>query len=108
MLPLAVGKTFTLKVSDSGLVYDVPVKVTGREIQKTEIGKVMCFRVEPAVFGPGRLVEGKGSMVIWITDDARRIPVRSQVNASIGKIEIKIRSVSTAKRDTTQTAKNNK
>ena len=108
MLPLAVGKTFTLKVSDSGLVYDVPVKVTGREMQKTEIGKVMCFRVEPAVFGPGRLVEGKGSMVIWITDDARRIPVRSQVNASIGKIEIKIRSVSTAERDTTQTAKNNK
>ena len=44
MLPLAVGKTFTLKVSDSGLVYDVPVKVTGREMQKTEIGKVMCFR----------------------------------------------------------------
>jgi len=107
MLPLGVGKTFNLKVSDSGLVYDVPVKVTAREMQKTEIGKVMCFRVEPAVFGTGRLVEGRGSMVIWITDDARRIPVRSQVNASIGKIEIKIKSLSTAKRDTTQTAKNN-
>src|SRR5688572_12660525 len=51
MLPLAVGKTFHLKISDSGLVYDVPVKVTGREIQKTEIGRVMCFRVEPQVFG---------------------------------------------------------
>lgn len=106
MLPLAVGKTFNLKVSDSGLVYDVPVKVTGREIQKTEIGRVMCFRVEPQVFGTGRLVEGKGSMVIWITDDARRIPVRSQVNASIGKIEIRIKSLSTAKTAATQTAKN--
>jgi hypothetical protein len=73
-------------------------------MQKTEIGKVMCFRVEPLVFGTGRLVEGKGSMVIWITDDARRLPVRSQVNASIGKIEIKIKSVST-KQDTSQTAK---
>jgi hypothetical protein len=104
MLPLAVGKTFNLKVSDSGLVYDVPVRVTRREIQKTEIGKVMCFRVEPDVFGTGRLVEGKGSMIIWITDDARRIPVRSQVNASIGKIEIKIQSIS-SKKDTTQTAK---
>jgi hypothetical protein len=107
MLPLAVGKTFNLKVSDSGLVYDVPVRVTRREIQKTEIGKVMCFRVEPDVFGTGRLVEGKGSMIIWITDDARRIPVRSQVNASIGKIEIKIQSLSTAKGAATQTAKNN-
>jgi hypothetical protein len=106
MLPLAVGKTFNLKISDSGLVYSVPVKVTGRELQKTEIGRVMCFRVEPQVFGPGRLVESDGKMVIWITDDARRIPVRSQVNASVGKIEIKIKSVST-KRDNTQTAKKN-
>lgn len=97
MLPLAVGKTFDLKVSDSGLVYDVPVKVTAREIQKTEIGRMMCFRVEPQVFGPGRLIEGDGSMIIWITDDARRIPVRSRVNASVGKIEIKIQSVSNAK-----------
>jgi hypothetical protein len=106
MLPLAVGKTFNLKISDSGLVYSVPVKVTGREVQKTEIGRVMCFRVEPEVFGPGRLVESDGKMVIWITDDARRIPVRSQVNASVGKIEIKIKSVSN-KRDNTQTAKKN-
>lgn len=97
MLPLAVGKTFHLKISDSGLVYDVPVKVTGREIQKTEIGRVMCFRVEPQVFGQGRLIENEGSMVIWITDDARRIPVRSRVDASVGKIEIRIQSVTNAK-----------
>ena len=106
MLPLAVGKTFNLKVSDSGLVYDVPVKVTGREMQKTEIGRVMCFRVEPQVFGQGRLVEGKGTMIIWITDDTRRLPVRSRLNASIGKIDIKLQSVSTKR--SAQSAKNNK
>lgn len=104
MLPLAVGKTFNLKISDSGLVYDVPVRVTARERQKTEIGKVMCFRVEPDVFGPGRLVESEGKMVIWITDDARRLPVRSQVNASVGKIDIKIQSIGNSK-TTNQTAK---
>ncbi|HMQ03034.1 MAG TPA: DUF3108 domain-containing protein [Pyrinomonadaceae bacterium] len=91
-VPLAVGSTFELTVSDSGLVYRVPVRVVGKERQKTAIGRVNCFRVEPVVFGPGRLLEGEGSMIIWITDDARRIPVRSQVNASIGKIEIRIKS----------------
>jgi len=100
MLPLAVGKTFHLQISDSGLVYDVPVKVTAREMQKTEIGRVMCFRVEPQVFGPGRLIENDGTMIIWITDDARRLPVRSRVNASVGKIEISIRSVGNAKTKT--------
>lgn len=104
LLPLKVGETFHLKISDSGLVYDVPVRVTGRERQKTEIGKVTCFRVEPDVFGPGRLIEREGKMVIWITDDARRIPVRSQVNAPIGKVDIKIQSVAHT-RSNEQTAK---
>lgn len=105
LLPLAVGKTFTLQVSDSGLVYTIPVKVTARELLKTDIGKVWCLRVEPEVFGPGRLIESEGSMRIWITDDKRRIPVRGVVKASIGKIDIQIRSVSKQSENTAQTAK---
>jgi hypothetical protein len=96
-LPLAVGKTFTLNVSDSGLVYEVPVRVTAREQQKTILGKVMCFKVEPQVFGTGRMIEQKGSMIIWITDDNRRLPVRSQLNTSFGKIEVRLRKMETGK-----------
>ncbi len=92
MLPLAVGKTFELSVSDSGLVYKVPVKVTARERQKTIFGQIWCLRVEPDVFGPDRLIEKEGSMVIWVTDDARHLPVRSLVNSSVGKIDIRLRS----------------
>jgi hypothetical protein len=97
MMPLATGKVFEVNVSDSGLVYKVPVRVTRREIQKTVLGKVMCFRVEPEVFGVNRLIEQEGSMIIWITDDARRIPVRSQIKSDIGKIEVKLRQVSAKK-----------
>lgn len=93
-LPLAQGKTFEINISDSGLVYKVPVRVTGRERLKTEIGRVWCYKVEPEIFGEGRMIEREGSMVIWITDDNRRVPVRSQVKASFGKIEIKIQTMS--------------
>lgn len=95
--PLAVGRKFTIQVSDSGLVYDVPVRVTAKETQKTVIGSLMCFRLEPDVFGPGRLIEQEGSMVLWLTDDARRVPVRAQVNAPIGRIEIKLKSAKNLK-----------
>jgi hypothetical protein len=90
-LPLAVGKTFELPVSDSGLVYKIPVRVVAREQQKTILGKVWCFRLEPEVFGANRLIDGKGSMILWITDDARRLPVRSQINASIGRVDVKLK-----------------
>jgi uncharacterized protein DUF3108 len=92
MLPLALGKTFELDVSDSGLVYKIPVHVTGRERQKSIFGNVYCYRLEPDIFGPERLIEREGSMIIWITDDERRLPIRSQVNSPIGRIEIKLKS----------------
>jgi hypothetical protein len=101
LMPLAVGKTFIFTISDSGLVYDVPVRVTAREVQKTIFGRVPCFRIEPAVFGPGRMVESKGSMIIWITDDPRRIPVRSQIHTNFGKVEVRLRSVSNLKTEPT-------
>lgn len=92
-LPLAVGKTFELNITDSGLVYRIPVRVTAREKQKSILGKTWCFRVEPEVFGTDRLIEKEGSMIIWITDDSRRIPVRSQINTSIGRIEVKLKKM---------------
>ncbi len=91
LLPLAVGKRFEMPVSDSGVVYKIPISVTARELLKTAIGKVWCLRVEPQVFGTGRLIEQKGKLVIWVTDDDRRIPVKARIDASIGKVEIKIK-----------------
>ncbi|NJM53823.1 MAG: DUF3108 domain-containing protein, partial [Blastocatellia bacterium] len=96
-LPLAVGKNFVLNVSDSGLVYQIPVRVTAKEVQNTIVGKVSCFRVEPEVFGKGRMIESKGSMIIWITDDNRRLPVRSQINATVGRIEVRLRKINVKK-----------
>ena len=96
-LTLAVGKTFTLNISDSGLVYKIPVRVTARERQNTILGKVFCFRVEPEVFGQGRMIENKGSMIIWITDDNRRLPVRSQLNTNLGRIEVRLRKIENKK-----------
>lgn len=92
--PMSVGKQIEIKVSDSGLVYNIPVYVTAREQQKTFLGKVWCWRVEPVIFGTGRLIEQKGSMIIWFTDDERRLPVRSRISAEVGKVDIKLRSAS--------------
>lgn len=94
MQQLAIGKRFEIQVSDSGLVYKVPVVVTAREQQKSSLGKLWCWRIEPEIFGMGRLIERKGKMVIWMTDDARHVPVRSQINSEYGKIDIKLKSYS--------------
>lgn len=97
-LPLAIGKSFEMNVSDSGLIYKIPVRVTGREQQNSILGKTWCFRLEPQVFGEGRMLEQKGSMIIWITDDNRRIPIRSQISTDVKgielNVEVKLRKIS--------------
>lgn len=92
--PLEVGTTFNVPISDSGLVYDIPVRVVSRERMKTAVGKVWTLRVEPNVFGHDRLIEQKGSLVIWFTDDARHLPVRGRIETESFKVDVKIRSVS--------------
>lgn len=89
---IKVGMRFDVPVSDSGLVYRVPVYVAARERQKTALGEKWCFRIEPEIFGNGRLIEQKGKMTLWLADDNYLTPVRSVINSEIGKIEVKIRS----------------
>lgn len=95
-MQLTVGRSFELPLSDSGLVYSVRVNVTARELQKTDIGKVWCYRLEPDLFGPGRFIEQKGKIIIWVTEDARRLPVRGRIETESFKVEVRIKSVTNA------------
>lgn len=96
-MPFAVGKTIQMEISDSGLAYTVPVKIIAREQLKTIFGKTWCYRVEPDIFGRGRLIEREGKMTIWFTDDARRLPVRSQINTEYGRVEVKLKTAANLK-----------
>ena len=92
LMKLSVGKKTEMTVSDSGLTYKVPLTVVAREQRSTKIGKVWTLRIEPDIFGPGKLIEQKGKMKIWVTEDPRHIPVRAEVDTQFGKIQIILRS----------------
>ena len=95
--PLKAGQSFELIVSDSGQTVRVPVRVGERKTIKTIVGRVATLPVEIGIFGAGRLINDReGKMTLWITDDARRLPVRARLNADIGTLDIKLRKVSKA------------
>ena len=94
--PLEVGKSFDVFIGDGGRVYTIPVKVIEKKRMKTVLGRVDAFRVNAELFGPERLIDReKGEFSMWITDDARRIPVRGRVKTDYGTFEIKLKSVNT-------------
>jgi hypothetical protein len=91
--PLEVGKTFEITISDSGVVYQVPVKVVGQKRMKTALGRVETLRVDPEVFGANRLLSGEGHFSIWLTNDNRRVPVSARIKTKYGTFDITLRKV---------------
>ena len=91
--PLALGQSMEVVVSDSGRVYRIPHRVVERKMMKTVVGEVAVLKVEPEIFGEGRLLPGRGKLFIWFTDDARRIPVRAHISNEMGTLDIKLKSI---------------
>jgi len=91
---LEPGRKFELNISDSGEVYNIPVKVGARKRMKTIVGRVQAVRVDIEIFGAERLVDRKGEMTLWITDDKRRLPVRARIDTDIGTLDITLKKVS--------------
>ena len=89
--PLVPGKSFEMTVSDSGRVFRIPVSVVEKKKMKTVLGQVWTVRVDPDLFGEGRLVQSKGKMSIWLTDDARHIPVQARISGDMGTLNIKLK-----------------
>lgn len=89
--PLIVGKRFEITISDSGEVHTLPMTVVEKKRIKTVLGRVGTVRVDPDLFGPGKLIEREGHLSVWFTNDHRRIPVRAKLKSEIGTFEIKLK-----------------
>ena len=94
--PLQVGKSFEIYIGDGGKVYKIPVTVVEKKRMKTVLGRIDVLRVNPELFGPERLIDReKGEFSIWVTADARHIPVSGRVKTDYGTFEIKLKRVIT-------------
>lgn len=91
---LEVGKNLEVPVSDSGRVYQLPVRVVEKKRMKTVLGRVQVIRVDPELFGSRGMVTVKGQFSIWLTDDQRHIPVKAQIKAEQGTFDITLKKAS--------------
>jgi hypothetical protein len=91
---LEPGKSFDVPVTDAGKVFTLSVAVAERKEIETVLGRVNTIRIDPALFGDNAAVRAKGKLSIWVTDDARRLPVRAQLKVEMGTFEIKLKEVS--------------
>jgi hypothetical protein len=91
--PLEVGKTFEVTISNSGRVFQVPVRVVEKRRMKTVLGRVEAIRVDPDVFGNDKLIRGQGQFSIWLVNDSKRIPAKARIKTEYGTFDITLRKV---------------
>ena len=70
------------------------VKVLGREKVKTPAGTFNCVVIEP-LLKAGGIFKNNGRLVIWLTDDARRMPVLMKSKVAIGSVKVVLQEVKT-------------
>jgi len=85
-VPLEVGKDIVIPHHSDQATADIVVKVHGKETVDTPAGKFNCFVIEP-VMSAGGLFKNSGRLTIWVTDDARRIPVLMKSKIPVGSID---------------------
>lgn len=90
--PMQVGDKISVPVNDGSKTHTVIVDVQAREQIKTPLGLRYAFRLEPRALGD--LYKKKGRMLIWISDDPERLPLRIKAMMLIGTITGTLESVS--------------
>jgi len=86
-LALPLGGSVFFDYHASHRSQPLEVKVIGRERVKVPAGEFDCVAIEP-VLNAGGIFKNKGRLVIWITDDARRMPVLMRSKVTIGSVSV--------------------
>jgi len=84
-LPLVIGRSAYVTVFDNKRVYKMEVKVLRREGVKTPAGTFTTLLVQPMMQSEG-FFSRRGELYLWLTDDARRIPVQIKTKIRIGTV----------------------
>ncbi len=84
-LPLSVGASIPVSAHDNRKSYPLVINVVGMETIDTPLGRFRCWVVEPKLLTDG-LFRRSGSLRVWITNDAERLPVMMQSAVKVGAI----------------------
>jgi hypothetical protein len=85
--PLPLGGNILFDYHASQKSAPLMVKILGRDRVETPAGRFNCVAIEP-VLNAGGIFSSSGRLVIWITDDERRMPVLMKSKVTIGSINV--------------------
>jgi Protein of unknown function (DUF3108) len=87
------GDLFSLQNFYKDKTHELTVKFLGRQELEVDAGTFRTIVVEPMV-REGGLFKSEGRIVVWLTDDDRKLPIRVNAKILIGSIDTELREYS--------------
>ncbi|HTR81581.1 MAG TPA: DUF3108 domain-containing protein [Bacteroidota bacterium] len=88
-----VGEIIRLQNFYKDSTYALDVKFVGRQTIGVAAGKFRCIVIEPLA-KEGGLFKSDGKVLIWLSDDDRKIPVKVSTKVVIGSIDSELKEYS--------------
>lgn len=83
---LKVGDVMDMNMFFDEENYKFRLKFLGREVLKTEFGKVKCLIFRPYVQA-GRVFKEKESLTVWVSDDDNKMPLLIKADLAVGSLK---------------------
>jgi len=90
-LALEPGATVEFPVTDSGDLMRLRVNVIGREAASVSAATTGTWKIEPTILDAVGQPTSTRQVAVWLTDDARRIPVRMTAETAFGAFSFVLR-----------------
>lgn len=84
------GERFTVPVSDSGGVYSVQIDVAQPETVRVPVGELSAWNLKIGITDAQGQPVWK-NIALWISNDARRLPVKMQAELPVGSFVLALR-----------------
>ena len=91
-LDLTPGKKHKMTIIADSEIYEIEAEVLSRQVIDVQGSRFRTVLVEPKMRKGGIFRDENNRLLIWYTDDARRVPVRIRSELAFGSITATIRS----------------
>ncbi|HXL72897.1 MAG TPA: DUF3108 domain-containing protein, partial [bacterium] len=89
LLPMELGKKYSIPTSSTGKNYNLVIAVIRREKVTIPMGTFDCYLVKPYV-KHDTVFRNSGNIDLWVTADSRHVPVLVKSSILIGSVEISL------------------
>jgi hypothetical protein len=91
-MPFKSGDRITMPVCDNGSIYKLLIDVGAVERVRTGLGDGAALRLSLTLVDAHDMPVGRNT-AIWVSDDARRLPVKMQAELPVGSFSLILRDV---------------